>query len=124
MACLAVAGCGKAPSDDMSLPPPAVTASYPVVADVTDYNYFTGRTDAVESVQVRAHVWGYLDKINFKEGTEIQKGDLLFKIDPRTYEAALAQAEANLKQAQSHRNSMADVCAATVLPRPPRRRRR
>ena len=60
---------------------------------------------------MRAHVWGYLDKINFKEGAEVKKGDLLFKIDPRPYDAALAQAEANLKQAEAHRNSMADTYA-------------
>ena len=110
-ACLGLIGCGKGPVDEMNLPPPAVTVSCAVEGDVTDYNAFTGRTDAVESVQVRAHVWGYLDKINFTEGAEVKKGDLLFKIDPRTYDAALAQAEANLKQAEARRNSMADVYA-------------
>ena len=95
----------------MNLPPPAVTVSRVLEGNVTDYNDFTGRTDAVESVQVRSHVWGYLDKINFKEGAEVKKGDLLFKIDPRPYDAALAQAEANLKQAEAHRNSMADTYA-------------
>ena len=57
------------------------------------------------------HVWGYLDKINFKEGAEVKKGDVLFKIDPRPYSATLAQAEANLKQAEAHRASMADTYA-------------
>ncbi len=99
------------PPADEAPPPPAVTVSRPLEAEVTDYNHFTGRTDAVESVQVRAHVWGYLDKINFTEGAEVNKGDVLFKIDPRTYDAALAQAEANLKQAEARRNSMADVYA-------------
>jgi len=80
-----------AAADEAVPPPPAVTVSLPVAAAVTDYNYFTGRTEAVESVQVRAHAWGYLDKINFKEGTEVKKGDVLIKIDPRTYNAALAQ---------------------------------
>ena len=110
-ASVALAGCGKPPADEAAPPPPAVTVSTPVEATVTDDNYVTGRTEAVESVQVRAHVWGYLDKINFKEGAEVKKGDVLFKIDPRTYQAALAQAEANLKQAESHRATMADTYA-------------
>jgi RND family efflux transporter MFP subunit len=110
-ACLVLAGCGKPPADEAAPPPPAVTVSLPREADVTDYNHFTGRTEAVESVQVRAHAWGYLDKINFKEGAEVKKGDVLIKIDPRTYNAALAQAEANLKQAEAHRISLADTYA-------------
>jgi RND family efflux transporter MFP subunit len=106
-----LAGCGQPPADDATPPPPAVTVSLPVEAAVTDYNYFTGRTEAVESVQVRAHAWGYLDKINFKEGAEVKKGDVLFKIDPRSYNATLAQAEAQLKQAEAHRLTLADTYA-------------
>src|SRR5262249_27462450 len=59
---------------------------------VTDYVDFTGRTDAVEAVDVRARVTGYLVKIPFKEGSEVKKGDLLFEIDPRPYQAQLHQA--------------------------------
>ncbi len=110
ISCLILVGCGNPPADETP-PPPAVTASVAVEADVTDYNYFTGRTEAVESVQVRAHAWGYLDKINFKEGAEVKKGDVLFKIDPRSYNAILAQAEANLKQTEAHRLSLADTFA-------------
>jgi RND family efflux transporter MFP subunit len=109
--CLLLVGCGKPPADEAPPPPPAVTVSLPLEAEVTDYNHFTGRTEAVESVQVRAHAWGYLDKINFKEGAEVKKGDVLIKIDPRTYSAALAQAEANLKQTEAHRMSLADTYA-------------
>jgi RND family efflux transporter MFP subunit len=83
-----------------------VTVSYPVERDVTDYADFTARIAAVDSVEVRAHVWGYLKKVNFKEGALVKKGDVLFKIDPRPYQAvydsALAQIklnEAQLKQA-------------------------
>jgi RND family efflux transporter MFP subunit len=108
--CLVLTGCGQPPANEAP-PPPAVTMSLPAEAAVTDYNYFTGRTEAVESVQVRAHAWGYLDKINFKEGAEVKKGDVLIKIDPRTYNAALAQTEANLKQAEAHRVSLADTYA-------------
>jgi RND family efflux transporter MFP subunit len=63
---------------------------------VTDYADFTGRVAAVDSVEVRARVWGYLDKVNFKEGALVKQGDVLFEIDPRTYRATLAQAEGNL----------------------------
>ena len=61
----------------------------PVERDVTDYADFTGRTAAVDSVEVRARVWGYLDKVNFKEGALVKKGDVLFEIDPRPYQADL-----------------------------------
>jgi RND family efflux transporter MFP subunit len=70
--------------------------SYPVEREVTEYADFTARTAAVDSVELRARVWGYLDKVNFKEGAMVEMGDVLFEIDPRTYRAALAQAEGNL----------------------------
>ena len=72
--------------------PVPVTVSKPLERDVTDYADFTGRTAAVDSVEVRARVWGYLDKVNFKEGVLVKKGDVLFEIDPRTYKTALANA--------------------------------
>src|SRR6202035_2832425 len=65
---------------------------------VTDYADFTARIAAVDSVEVRAHVWGYLDKVNFKEGALVKKGDVLFEIDPRPYEALLNQAKAKVAQ--------------------------
>jgi RND family efflux transporter MFP subunit len=78
-----------------------VTVSYPVEREITDYADFTGRTAAVDSVEVRARVWGYLDKVHFKEGMLVKKGDVLFEIDPRTYQAALANAEGNLASAEA-----------------------
>jgi multidrug efflux system membrane fusion protein len=76
--------------------------SHPVDRTVTDYVDFTGRTDAVQSVNVIARVTGYLVKIPFKEGAEVKKGDLLFEIDPRPYQAQLDQAKSQvvLYQAQ------------------------
>jgi RND family efflux transporter MFP subunit len=68
---------------------------------VTEYADFTGRTAAVDSVELRARVWGYLDKVNFKEGAIVKKGDVLFEIDPRTYQAVLSQAEANQASLQA-----------------------
>src|SRR5262249_59130253 len=93
--CLAVAGWAGAPSKPPVAAPPPVTVSYPVERGVTDYADFTARTAAVESVELRARVSGYLDKVNFKEGALVKKGDLLFEIDPRTYQAVLHQAEGN-----------------------------
>src|SRR5438046_1570993 len=80
-------GCKREPQETPG--PTPVTVSYPVERDVTEYTDFTGRTAAVDSVEVRARVWGYLDKVNFKEGAMVQKGDVLFEIDPRIYRAAL-----------------------------------
>src|SRR5580693_6424675 len=96
--CLGLAGCAQAPSGAPVATPIPVTVSYPVERDVTDYADFTARTVAVDSVEVRAHVWGYLDKVNFKEGALVKKGDILFELDPRPYQAALDQAKAKVKQ--------------------------
>src|SRR5262249_49197186 len=70
--------------------------------EVTDYVDFTGRTDAVQAVDVRARVTGYLVQMPFKEGAEVKKDDLLFEVDPRPYRAQLdqAQGQVNLYQAQ------------------------
>jgi RND family efflux transporter MFP subunit len=105
-ACLGLAGCARPPSEAPPVPL-SVTVSHPVERYVTDYADFTARTAAVDSVELRAHVWGYLDKVNFQEGALVKKGDLLFVIDQRPYKAALeaqkaqvANQEANLGLAQ------------------------
>src|SRR6516162_9901535 len=97
--CLALAGCARAPIEAPAAAPPPVTVSYPVKRKVTDYADFTARTAAVNSVELRARVSGYLDKVNFKEGALVKKGDVLFEIDPRTYKAVLKNAEGNLAAA-------------------------
>src|ERR1700731_4453373 len=96
--CLFLTGCARAPSEAPTAAPPPVTVSYPVGRDITDYADFTARIAAVDSVEVRAHVWGYLDKVNFKEGALVKKGDVLFEIDPRPYQATLDQAKAKVAQ--------------------------
>jgi RND family efflux transporter MFP subunit len=80
---------------------PAVLVSEPVVRSVTEYEEFTGMTQAKQTIEIRAHVSGYLDKANFVEGALVKKDEVLFEIDPRPFEAELAQAEANLVQAQA-----------------------
>jgi RND family efflux transporter MFP subunit len=102
---LGLAGCVRAPSAAPEAAPTAVTISRPVERDVTDYADFTGRTDAVDSVEVRARVLGYLDKVHFKEGALVKQGDLLFEIDPRPYRADLERAVGTVAQydARVHR---------------------
>jgi RND family efflux transporter MFP subunit len=95
---LGLTGCARAPSEGPAAAPIPVTVSYPVERDVTDYADFTARIAAVDSVEVRAHVWGYLDKVNFKEGALVKKGDVLFELDPRPYQAMLNQAKAKVAQ--------------------------
>src|SRR5580704_15737853 len=82
-------------------PPPPVTVSQPLFKDVVEWDQYQGRLDAVESVEIRARVNGYLQSINFKDGEEVKKGALLFVIDPRPYQAELDRAQADLLQAQT-----------------------
>jgi RND family efflux transporter MFP subunit len=100
--CLGLMGCARAPSEAPPAAPVTVTVSYPVERDVTDYADFTARIAAVDSVELRSHVWGYLEKVNFKEGTLVKKGEVLFELDPRCYQADYDRAVANLAQAKAH----------------------
>lgn len=81
---------------------PVSPVSHPVPREVTDHVDFTGRTEAVQSVDIRPRVTGYLVKMPFKEGATVKAGDLLFEIDPRPYQAQLdsAAGQVNLYQAQ------------------------
>jgi RND family efflux transporter MFP subunit len=92
-AIIAFAGCGKRTQALVDTPPAEVTVSNPVVREVTDYFEFPGQTAAVGEVEIRARVIGYIVKVNFEDGQEVKKGDLLFEIDPRPYQAALDRAQ-------------------------------
>ncbi len=94
--CFGMTGCGRPLSEAPVSAPTPVSVSYPVERDVTNYEEATGRTDSVESVQVRARVNGYLDKINFQEGALVKQGEVLYEIDPRPYKAVLDQALGNV----------------------------
>jgi RND family efflux transporter MFP subunit len=83
------------------MPPPTVKVSQAVECSVIDYAEFTGRTTAVDAVKMRARVWGHLEKINFTEGADVKKGDLLFIIDQRPYKATLAKADAEVAQGEA-----------------------
>lgn len=80
-------------------PAPNVTVAHPAVRDIIEWDEFTGRFEAVDSVEVRARVSGYLNAIAFEDGAVVKKGDLLFSIDPRPFEADLAAANADLSSA-------------------------
>jgi multidrug efflux system membrane fusion protein len=80
---------------------PVVPVSRPIQRKVTDYVYYTGRTEAVQAVGIRPRVTGYLVKMPFKEGSEVNKGDLLFEIDPRPYQAQLDQAQGQVTLAEA-----------------------
>jgi RND family efflux transporter MFP subunit len=98
---VAVVGCGGRTQAVVAPGPPEVIVSKPVAREIVDYEDFTGHTEAVADVAVRARVTGYLDKVLFKEGEEVKQGDPLFNIDPRTYQAELLRAEADVLQSQA-----------------------
>jgi RND family efflux transporter MFP subunit len=83
-------------------PPPGVTVAQPIKRTVFDYDEYVGRFVAVDSVEIRARVSGYLDGVHFKDGQIVKKGDLLFTIDKRQYQNALDQARATLALAKSN----------------------
>ena len=83
-------------------PPPAVTVAKPIIRELVESKDFTGQFEAVESVDVRARVSGYLESINFTDGQIVKKGDLLFVIEPKPFELALESAKADLAQANAN----------------------
>lgn len=95
---LSTAGCSpdSAQTAQPAPPPPAVTVSAPVQQTVTDYAYFTGTTEALESVSIRARVEGVLESVYFTPGSIVAKDELLYTIDPGPYQARLAEAKADL----------------------------
>jgi RND family efflux transporter MFP subunit len=99
-----IASCGESQKQAGAPPPPAVTVAKPIKRTVTDFDEYVGRFTAINSVEVRARVSGYLDGVHFKDGQIVKQGDLLFTIDKRPFQNTLDQARANLAQAQSNLN--------------------
>ncbi|MFO0909012.1 MAG: efflux RND transporter periplasmic adaptor subunit [Isosphaeraceae bacterium] len=97
-----LAGCERVQPKVVPPPPPRVSVSLPVTGEVTDYEEFPGRTDAVMSVEIRSRVTGYLTKVHFTDGDEVTKDTLLFEIDSSPYDAELARAEATVVQSEAH----------------------
>jgi multidrug efflux system membrane fusion protein len=97
-----LAGCGQGQPPAADRPPPAVTVSKPVQRTIVDQDEYVGRFIAIDSVEVRARVSGYLDEVHFQDGQTVKQGDLLFTIDKRPFQASLDQAKANLAQAKAN----------------------
>lgn len=96
-----ISGCKPPPKAPPAPPPPAVIVAAVTRQTVPLYVENVGQTQAASTVEVRARVTGYITEAPFKEGTQVKKGDLLFRIDPRPYEAALDQAKANVTKAEA-----------------------
>ncbi|GAB4233549.1 MAG: MexE family multidrug efflux RND transporter periplasmic adaptor subunit [Kiloniellaceae bacterium] len=100
-----LAACGEqassAAQQQAAPPPPTVTVAKPVVREVVEDDEFVGRFEPLDEVDIRARVGGYLQEVHFTDGAVVAKGDLLFTIDQRPYQAAVAEAEANLKIARA-----------------------
>jgi RND family efflux transporter MFP subunit len=104
-----ILGCsGKPPA---APPPPAVTVAVVPEREVTEWDEFTGRMEAVDAVEIRPRVSGYIQRVDFAEGKEVRKGEVLFEIDPRPYQADLARAQAQLEQART----AADLASKEVV---------
>jgi len=95
-----LAGCDQKPPQAAAAAP-AVTVAQPVKRTVTDWDEFTGRFDAIEEVQVRARVGGFVTNVEFKDGDMVHAGDLLYLIDSRPFEAVAAQADGQLADARA-----------------------
>jgi RND family efflux transporter MFP subunit len=100
VALLLLAGCGKK-EEAAAPPPPSVTVANPTKKVTTDWDEFTGRFDAIEQVQIRARVTGFVTKVAFTDGAVVKAGDLLYEIDPRQYQAAAEQAQGQLDDAKA-----------------------
>ena len=102
-AVMLVAACGSpAPQDQKKAPPPpSVVVEAARMKDLSEERSFTGRIEAIDKVQLRARVQGFLKARDFAEGTEVKKGQLLFEIEPDTFQIVVAQAEASLASAQA-----------------------
>ncbi len=112
---VALFGCARAERKE-DPPPPAVTVCRPVARDVTDYFEFPGRTEAVSEVSIRARVMGYIVKVNFEDGQNVKKGDLLFEIDPRPYQATLERMRGEVARLEAVREkAQADLARSKRL---------
>jgi multidrug efflux system membrane fusion protein len=104
LAILTLAACDRAPETAAALPAPKVTVADVIEQPIIDWDEVTGRLEAPESVQIQPRVSGYIDKVAFTEGALVKKGDLLFQIDPRPFQAQVNRLQAELDQARA--NSM------------------
>ena len=98
---LSLSGCGDKPPQQPAAGPPPVTVAQPSKRTVTDWDEFTGRFEAIEEVQVRARVGGFVTSVEFRDGAFVSPGDLLYVIDARPFEAVAEQADGQLSDARA-----------------------
>lgn len=96
-----LAGCKQESTAPAEPPPVQVSVAKPLVMPIVEWDEYTGRLDAIDAVEVRARVSGYLESTHFEEGLSVERGDLLAVVDQRPYEAALNAADARLKEANA-----------------------
>ncbi|WP_415844880.1 efflux RND transporter periplasmic adaptor subunit [Stutzerimonas zhaodongensis] len=97
-----IGACGQAPeATEATMPAPTVSVAEVIEQRVTEWDELTGRLEAPESVEIRPRVSGFIDKVAFDEGALVKKGDLLFQIDPRPFEAQVKRLQAELQQARA-----------------------
>ncbi|ROP79867.1 multidrug efflux system membrane fusion protein [Stenotrophomonas rhizophila] len=102
LAAAVLTACSGSHAEEAGIPPPPSVSAAPVlVKQVSQWDDFSGRVEAVESVELRPRVSGYIDKVNYVEGQEVKKGDVLFTIDARSYRAELDRATAELNRART-----------------------
>ncbi|MGQ7958091.1 multidrug efflux RND transporter periplasmic adaptor subunit MexE [Pseudomonas sp. SP16.1] len=100
-AVLVLGACGQAPEAMPQMPAPKVSVAEVIEQPINEWDEFTGRLEAPQSVEIRPRVSGYIDKVAFAEGSLVKKGDLLFQIDPRPFQAEVKRLEAQLQQARA-----------------------
>jgi multidrug efflux system membrane fusion protein len=100
---LGMSGCGESSSTPAAPAPVNVKIAQALSKETTEWDEYTGRVEAVNAVDIRARVGGYLDKVNFVAGAKVKKGDLLFQIDPKPLKAQLNYAVAELERAKTKR---------------------
>jgi multidrug efflux system membrane fusion protein len=96
-----LAGCATTAAQPAPPPPPQVTVAHVIARDVTEWDEFTGRLQAVDSVEIRPRVSGYVSAVRFSEGAMVHRGDLLFQIDPRPFQAEVDRLKAELARARA-----------------------
>jgi RND family efflux transporter MFP subunit len=101
LAAAVLASCARNEAAEAPAAPPAVAAAKVVSKPITEFDEFTGRFEAVDRVEVRPRVSGYIVSTNFQQGHEVKKGDVLYVIDPRPYQATLKHAQADLARAKT-----------------------
>jgi RND family efflux transporter MFP subunit len=105
-ALLLIVGCQKKPTPP-AMGPPTVTVAHPLHREVVDWDEYTGHLDPVNEVKLRARVGGYLEEANFQEGSIVEAGQVLFKLDPKPYQAELDRAVSQVEQAKAQAENAA-----------------